>query len=276
MINDELDLLEIRLHTLDPVVEKFVIVESNTTHSGTPKVYNFLENAHRFEQFASKIYYIQDWGILAKNSGEAWANENKQRQNALTVLKDYKPDDGLLFMSDVDEIPKPEKLLEARELFLKNKIPVAFNLAYCMYYFNYANESPFRGAYLYNPDLAEEFYRRYPGSNHDPSTIRWHTCAQWHMDDFQNLDNSGWHFSSVGGIDRLQKKIASFAHIEFNKPEITSAEHLSNSIEAGKLYFEDHYNFFQGSQNKLTKRPIEFLPKYVQDNLEKFSKYILY
>lgn len=275
MINDELDLLEIRLHTLDPVIERFVIVESNTTHSGKPKNYNFLQNQDRFAKFLNKIYYIQDWGILATTPGEVWCNEGKQRDNSLTVLKDHKPDDGLLFMSDVDEIPKPEKLLEAKELFLKNKIPVAFNLAYCMYYFNYANDADFRGAYLYDPNLAEEFHSKYPGASHNPSTIRWHACADWHVDDFQNLDNAGWHFSSTGGIDRLQHKIASFAHTEFNVPEISSPENLSKSIESGKLYFEDHYNFFQGTNNKLTKRSLDFLPQYVQDNQEKFSQYIL-
>ena len=38
---NELDLLEIRFYTLYEVVDKFVIVESNKTHSGIPKDFNF-------------------------------------------------------------------------------------------------------------------------------------------------------------------------------------------------------------------------------------------
>lgn len=275
MINDEIDLLEIRLHTLDPVVEKFVIVESNTTHSGKSKEYNFLKNIDRFAQFISKIHYIQDTGVQANTPGEVWFNENRQRDISLSVLHHAQPKDGLFFMADADEIPRPEKLLEAQELFLKNKIPVAFNLAYCMYYFNYAMDVPCRGSYLYDPSLAEEFHSKYVGAAHNPSTIRWHSNAQGYEGDFQNLDNAGWHFSSAGGIDRLREKITNCAHIEFNVPEINSEENIKKSIEQGKLYFEDQYTFYQGVSHKLTKRDIEFLPEYVQDNQEKFEKYIL-
>ena len=34
---NELDLLEIRLNTLDKVVDKFILAESTLTHTGNPK-----------------------------------------------------------------------------------------------------------------------------------------------------------------------------------------------------------------------------------------------
>jgi len=68
MINDELDLLELRLNTLFPFVERFVIVESEKTHSGKPKELNFLKNKDRFEKFSSKIIYLQYHG----NAADAW------------------------------------------------------------------------------------------------------------------------------------------------------------------------------------------------------------
>lgn len=275
MINDEIDLLEIRLHELDPVVEKFVIVKSNTTHSGKPKEYNFLKNINKFEKFVHKIHFIQDTGVDVTTPSGSWYNENRQRDISLTVLHHVAPTDGLFFIGDVDEIPRAEKLLEARELFLKNKIPVAFNLAYCMYYFNYAMDVPCRGSYLYDPSLAAEFHAKYIGAAHNPSTIRWHSNAQGYEADFQNLDDAGWHFSSAGGIDRLMDKITNCAHVEFNVPEINSIENLQKSIEEGRLYFEKQYSFYQGVSHKLTKRDISFLPKYVQDNQERFAKYIL-
>lgn len=275
MINDEIDLLEIRLNELDSVIERFVIVESNTTHSGKRKDFNFIKNIDRFKKFIHKIHYIQDTGIAANTPGEVWANENRQRDISLSVLQHVSPSDGLFFISDADEIPKAEKLLEAKELFLKNKIPVAFNLAYCMYYFNYAMEVPCRGSYLYDPNLAKEFHSKYIGAPHNPSTIRWHSNAQGYEADFQNLDNAGWHFSSAGGIDVLKNKITNCAHIEFNVPEINSEENLQKSIDEGRLYFEKQYTFYQGVSHKLTKRDISFLPKYVQDNQTKFEKYIL-
>lgn len=275
MINDEIDLLEIRLHTLNTAVEKFVIVESNTTHSGKPKEYNFLKHQDRFHEFKDKIHYVQYQGFAATNPGQVWGNENTQRDRALTVLDRDKPRDGLIFIGDVDEIPHPDKLMEAQELFLKNKIPVAFNLYYCMYYLNYAMDVPCRGSFLYDPTLAEEFHKPYPGRPYTPTAIRWHSNAPGFEQDFQNLDWAGWHFSSMGGIDKLREKITSCAHTEFNRPEINSEENLLNSINQGKLYFEKEYPFYQGANQQLTKRPTTFLPQYVQDNLNKFDHYIL-
>jgi hypothetical protein len=58
LINDELDILDIRLNTLDSVIEKFVIVESDLTHSGKPKPLHFQENWSRFEKFKDKIIHL--------------------------------------------------------------------------------------------------------------------------------------------------------------------------------------------------------------------------
>ena len=57
-IHDEMDILELRLNTLNHVVEKFVVVESNKTHSGKPKELNFVLNKERFQSFLPKIIYI--------------------------------------------------------------------------------------------------------------------------------------------------------------------------------------------------------------------------
>ena len=48
---NELDLLEIRLHTLKDVVDKFVIAEATRTYTGKPKNLFFAENRMRFSEF---------------------------------------------------------------------------------------------------------------------------------------------------------------------------------------------------------------------------------
>lgn len=53
---DEDMLLDIRLHTLANVVDKFVIVESKFTFTGRPKPLNF--NIEKFKAFADKIIYV--------------------------------------------------------------------------------------------------------------------------------------------------------------------------------------------------------------------------
>lgn len=275
MINDELDLLEIRLHILNPIVEKFVIVESPKTHSGKNKPLHYIDNCQRFQQFWHKIEHVIYPGYDAYESYQAWGNENSQRDHFLKVLETVKPEDGLIFYSDVDEIPRPEKLLQAKEMFLANPTtPVAFNLHYCLYYMNFAFNVPSRGPILYDPTTAKAFHARFGNIHGTPTAVRWHSNAAGHENDFQNVDDAGWHFSALGGVERLKQKIASCAHIEFNVDHINNEDNLRRSIEAGEVYFKE-FEVFNAVDNKLTKKDISFLPTYVQQNLDKYKQYIL-
>lgn len=49
MFYNELDVLELRLRTLEPYVDKFVIVEAEVNHVGGPKELFFEKNKERFE-----------------------------------------------------------------------------------------------------------------------------------------------------------------------------------------------------------------------------------
>ena len=85
---NELDLLEIRLHTLKDVVDKFVIAEATRTHTGKSKNLVFAENRMRFSEFEDKIIYIRVDDLLSEEEvvkdiyNLPWVNENRQR-NAL-------------------------------------------------------------------------------------------------------------------------------------------------------------------------------------------------
>lgn len=57
LMSSELDLLEIRMNELDPVVDHFFIVESNATFTGLPKPTFFADNRARFSKFEHKIVY---------------------------------------------------------------------------------------------------------------------------------------------------------------------------------------------------------------------------
>ena len=55
---NELDILEIRLNVLAPVVDKFVLVEAVRRHSGEPKELYFEKNKQRFAPFLDKIIHV--------------------------------------------------------------------------------------------------------------------------------------------------------------------------------------------------------------------------
>ncbi|KAJ3879024.1 glycosyltransferase family 17 protein [Lentinula edodes] len=110
LMSSELDLLEIRLNELDPVVDRFFIIESNSTFTGLPKETYFQNNRQRFEKFAKKISYRFLPGPSEHDETKAWDVERDTRVAMNTFLRshitEFPPDtQTLVMMSDLDEIP---------------------------------------------------------------------------------------------------------------------------------------------------------------------------
>ena len=53
----ELDLLEIRLEYLYPLVDHFIIIEARQSFKGNAKDYIFEKNINRYEKYLDKIIY---------------------------------------------------------------------------------------------------------------------------------------------------------------------------------------------------------------------------
>jgi beta-1,4-mannosyl-glycoprotein beta-1,4-N-acetylglucosaminyltransferase len=129
---NELDLLEIRLNILNEVVDKFVIVEATRTFSNQLKPLFFADNKERFRRFSDKIIHVVVDTYPPIES--AWTIEQYQRNciaNALTACHD----DDVILISDLDEIPRPEKIREYRDT---QGIKV-FEQSMFYYFLNYLN-----------------------------------------------------------------------------------------------------------------------------------------
>jgi len=64
--------------------------------------------------------------------------------------------------------------------------------------------------------------------------------------DFSNIKKAGWHFSYLGGLEKIKEKIRSFAHTEFNKEEFLNDNNIMEAMEEGKDIFKRsgvHYKF---------------------------------
>ncbi|KAG9439656.1 hypothetical protein H6P81_019821 [Aristolochia fimbriata] len=117
LFSHELDLLEVRWKELDPLVHKFVLLESNRTFTGKPKpLFFFAENAPRFDFARPKIVYGY---FNPETSDDALRNpfvfESRQRAAVNTLLREAGIDMGdLVIMSDTDELPSAHtvKLLQ--------------------------------------------------------------------------------------------------------------------------------------------------------------------
>lgn len=93
--------------TLDPVVDVFVLAESDTTFSEKPKPLHYDVHKSEFLEYAHKIRHVVI-NDLPKN-GSAWENEHFQRDAAGRGLQ-YDPPlapQDLVILSDADEVPDP-------------------------------------------------------------------------------------------------------------------------------------------------------------------------
>ena len=103
---NEFELLELRLKTFYDLVDYFVIVEADKTHTNEPKPFNFLARSQEFQPYFKKIRYIMDNSVVPYKGVGDWSIENNQRNNIIQGLGDAEPDD-LIFISDIDEFPNP-------------------------------------------------------------------------------------------------------------------------------------------------------------------------
>lgn len=111
---NELDLLEVRLRTLAPIVDVFVLGESPLTYRGEPKPLYYAENQARFAEFADRIRHIVIADLpTQKGFAENWQRETFQRGALQRGLQDAADWDHVM-MSDLDEIPRPERIASAR------------------------------------------------------------------------------------------------------------------------------------------------------------------
>ncbi len=116
---NEIDILNMRLHILDPYVDRFVIEEATTTFSGQPKELCFEKNKDKFKKFLHKIDYI----VVDEDKEELESHERDyfQKNHLIEGIKDATSDDIIIF-GDCDEIPNPEVLQKIKENFDKTKV----------------------------------------------------------------------------------------------------------------------------------------------------------
>jgi len=225
--NNELDILEIRLNILNDYVDFFVIVESTETFSGVPKPLYYNLNKDRFSKFQHKIihYIIQDTPVnfedkncnqevleLAKNSDNVtrehlcWLKEFYQKElikNPLVGLTD----DDICWVSDVDEIWNYNLNFEIGDETYKPKI----NLCYINFLNLRTNED---WTYFTGPIVTK--YK-----NIKNNCINHLRTLNKMIDKYVYIENGGWHFNALGGID---KKIEDFKHPVYTLPYMKRRE----------------------------------------------------
>lgn len=239
-------MLDFRLQELDSIVDKFVLVESTTSHVGNPKPLYFLENKNRFDKYLHKIVHVVADGLNSKNH---WSNENKHREKIHDGIELIQPDDeDLIIISDVDEIPDIQSLSQFSNGSFYNTI---YSLEQEMYYYNI--NCKLKQNWYKSKVLKYSLYKLI----RNPQKIRMQSFIQV-------IKNGGWHFSFFGNPNFIKNKIQNFAHQEFNRPDIVSDENIEISIKECKDIFKretEQFEFIELCDNN-------YLPKNYRKLLE--------
>lgn len=258
---NELDLLEFRLKLLSPYVDYFVIVESNLAHSGKPKPFYFKDREERFKPWSDKIIYSalnQSTNGLVFNQNEqeynktngSWKLENEQR-NALHHVAEFMDEADIIVIGDLDEIPDPYVLKEIKLLDQPHSLSMIFH-NYFMNCRNSKAEKLWNGSVLCNGKMFKENL---------PQVFR------DNRNHYPKIKNGGWHFSYLGGIEKIKYKIKSFAHTEYNKDEFLNDDHILNSLNNGEDIFKR-----KNVRHKLV--PLDKYPRHVRRFMMQYPQFI--
>lgn len=265
MFNNELDVLEIRLHELAPVVSRFVLVEAEETHSGQPKPLHFELNKERFRPFLDRITHVRLRRLPPTD--DAWQRENAQRQAILDGLPDL-ADDDVVMVSDVDEVPRAASVAHAAGL--TDAWLVGLRLTYFCLRLNYLQLEGIDPNYVWSViargatvrqrgpqwmrNARIDLERRFRAG-----TLPGHAVV---------LPHAGWHFSYMGDAAHVALKLRSFAHREFADASVLERRSVEDLLAGGHdLLDRVGYRWVLVALN-------DFHPAYVLANRQKFSHLI--
>lgn len=240
---NEVDLLELRLEELYPVVDKFILVQAWQTFRGDGKMPFYHPGDERWAKYKDKIKHVTI-GMTGVQGGP-WERETYQRNWIGSLAKEIAGDDDILIVSDADEIPRRSVVAGFRESF---DGPVRLHTPTFYYALNVlaGEDESIKAAKLRDIDTAEGLRRGHP-------------------DETRLIKDAGWHFSYLGNREFISNKIRSFSHSELDH------ETIHWGIEENMTALRDPYGF---GQNFSLLQVDDTWPVTVKNNPEKWGRYV--
>lgn len=288
MFFDEEMLLDLRLNILDKFIDKFIIVESAYTHSGKEKKLIF--DINKYLKFKDKINYIvlkdppegieeinkndSDSEISRKEILNALKRENLQRNTIYNGLKDVDKNDWII-ISDLDEIPDLTNInfnnIKNKIIFFKQKV-FYYKLNLELKKLRWIGTKACRKKHLKSPQWLRNIKDKiYP---------RWRLdilFSEKKYNDIFFVENGGWHFSFVKKPEDIEKKLKSYLHHREYDIDPIGIDKIKDLINSKSVIYDhrvDQTQYKFGGGQKLEKIDLEFLPKHISFNKEKYSDWL--
>jgi len=260
---DEDLLLDLRLNILNDFVDYFVIIEGNKTWQNNPKKFRF--DLNKFSKFSHKIIYIKVEDL--PDGLNPYLRENHQRNCIKRGLVDAKEDD-LIIISDLDEIPNPEKI----KSFNKKMKYAVFKQKHFYYKFNLQS---INFPYWYGSricifkDLKSPQWLR---------ELKFKKRPFWRIDKFRLnniIKDGGWHFCNLKSPEQLLYKYKNLC--ETNDP-INFKEKIDEKfldINEIDKRINNKQDIIGRDDNFSTIKLDKNFPKYLLENLDSYKNWII-
>lgn len=282
------ELLKLRVELYKDVVDNFIIVESNKTHSGKPVPFRFEEIATELGLPLEKIIYIPhhipdtpyletrevDRANASTNQGneasvQARARERMQKDAVMQALHLFDDQDVVIY-GDADEIIDPKHIRWVSNVVARDtlkydalmKIPLVFLQGRAdlrVWDISRDNWYPWNNAMFISTKAQIMKYKI--------SNLRCGNCyplkTTWPRSHGQSIPEMGWHFAWMGSGETRKVKAQSFAH----------AHDKFKEMEYEKGFEDKSYQEWLGSTVPQAGKPApggnsnHFLKNYPHENL---------
>ena len=286
---NELDLLEIRLETLYDYVDYFVISEATKTFSGKDKPLYFNQNKARFKKFNDKIIhqildyipnnftgfnkkYFTDYtkSYPHKHDGKplnklsvSFQNEVYQRDSLIVPILKIANDSDIIFMSDLDEIPRPS-ILDKSIKYLEKCDLVHFQMSWYLYYLNNFLDKDWFGTRVCKLKHLKK---------HSYDLLQYNKEDRYKLSGGIIIKNGGWHFSFLGGEEKIIEKLNSY---DYQGGRTAFFLKIIDKIFKNRIRnkLKKNQDIFLTNRKIMTVEFDNSFPKYILNNKKKFEHLI--
>lgn len=211
-LNDEVDLLELRLELYSDIVDHFVVVEATRTFNGEPKKLWFGDQKERFRRWEHQLRHVvvED---LPDPVPSRWVPEEYQRDQILRGIGDAEADDVVL-VADVDEFPLPAvmRVLRAGVTGL-----TALEM-----------EVSFARANWLVPGYTIRATRAMPAAQLERPHFQ-----RNHVYPAATIPRAGVHLTYLNPVEGLVRKFSIYGHAEHEDPVFSSSGHIQRCQRLG-------------------------------------------
>eukprot|EP01041_Mallomonas_annulata_P011017 gene11016-23015_t len=206
------------------VVDYFILIESDETHSGAPKSFYYADQYKDvLNSFNSTGKIILERISFPQNMKWSWHREKYQRNMAREIiLERMGPKPFVLIVGDADEITRKDLAANLTTRYREFDTPAHLRMIFHYYSFKWVTRDLWSQAFVIN-DVGLRNLTRHLSDIRVEKPIFYDNL----------IDNAGWHCSYFMNTSDIIKKVKSFAHQEFNREGVHQLEWVERCRKEG-------------------------------------------